>query len=410
MARGQKVGWNDRKRTPVEKPAKPMKQETGIWLYPSGKYGALLYDGAKSRFLGMRDTLAAARELRSVAKTNLLAGRAPAARKDVRVTFETFFTETFVPTAMAGTKDSTKRAAKARFNAHLKEPLGALLLGEITYAHLSAVRASLVDREDLSGQTKREVLLVLRQVFEEAVRLTLLPSNPAALLKLPERNTRPVVIPEISEVLRVIAEIHHPIARMMAELLFRSGLRINEATALQWGDIDMKAGRISVRRSIDQATGEFTTPKTGESFRVVDVPMSLITMLTAYRATLKKIQATRAKEATAEKPQAARLPWVFPSEGDRPFNDRNFQQRHWKPAVTRANAPNVTPHGLRHLFASALLQSGAEVLYVANQLGHTSAGFTLKQYGHLLRETSSSRKKLEAAFPTAQAPVGAGEQ
>ena len=59
----------------------------------------------------------------------------------------------------------------------------------------------------------------------------------------------------------------------------------------------------------------------------------------------------------------------------------------------------MTPHGLRHLFASALLQSGAEVLYVANQLGHTSAGFTLKQYGHLLRETSPSRKKLEAAFP-----------
>jgi hypothetical protein len=42
----------------------------------------------------------------------------------------------------------------------------------------------------------------------------------------------------------------------------------------------------------------------------------------------------------------------------------------------------------------------AEILYVANQLGHTSARFTLKQYGHLLRNTSPSRAKLEAAFPT----------
>lgn len=393
MARGQKVGWRDRQRAPVEKPEKPVKQETGIWLYPSGRFGALLYDGAKSVFLGMRDTLEAARELRSAAKKDLRAGRVPAARTAVRVTLGAFFTETFVPEAMAGTKASTKRSATARFNAHIKVPLGEVAVGEITYDRLASVRAALIERGNLSGQTKREVLLVLRQVLEEAVRRGLLPTNPAALLKLPEKGARQVVIPEIAVVRRVIAEIHHPIAHMLAEVLFRSGLRLNEATALQWGDIDVEAGRIHVRRSIDQATGEVTTPKTAESFRVVDVPKSLAEMLKEYSEALK------AMRAKAKQKPATPASWVFPSEGDGPFNDRNFHQRHWKPAVTRAESPAVTPHGLRHLFASALLQSGAEVLYVANQLGHTSAGFTLKQYGHLLRETSPSRAKLEAAFP-----------
>lgn len=358
-----------------------MKKETGIWLYPSGKFGAFVYRGSKSVFLGVRDTLQAARDLRTAAKLGLQEGRAPSTRSAVRESLASFFTGTFVPETMAGLKDSTCRAAKSRFKAHLEARLGADALGDISYAHCAKVRADLVGREDLSGQTKREVLLLLRQILDEAVRRGLLTANPAANLKLPEKRSRQIAIPELAAVQRVIAEIRHPVARMLAELLYRSGLRLNEATALQWADIDEDAGRLHVRRSLDPATGKLTTPKTAESFRVVDVPRSLITLLQAYRKSVP-----------------SKL-WVFPSEGDGPFNDRNFSQRHWAPALKRANAPALTPHGLRHLFASHLLQQGVEILYVANQLGHTSAAFTLRQYGHLLRETSPSRAKLEAAFP-----------
>lgn len=343
----------------------------------------------------MRDTLAGAREVRSAAGRDLKAGRTPAPRTAVRVSLSSFFDESYVPEMLAGLKDSTKRAARSRFNAHLRKPLGDLAVGDVTYERCAELRAALVNRSDLSGQTKREVLLVLRQVLEEAVRRGLLPANPAAHLKLPEKAARQVTVPELAVVRKIIDDITHPVARMLAELLFRSGLRLNEATALQWRDLDLDGGKIHVRRSIDQATGEVTTPKTAESFRVVEVPKSLIDMLQTYRKKMKT--AKKAKET--EKSDKAE-PWVFPSGGDGPFNGRNFHQRYWQPAVTRAEAPHVTPHGLRHLFASHLLQQGAELLYVANQLGHTSAGFTLRQYGHLLRETSPSRAKLEAAFPT----------
>lgn len=381
MPRGQKPGWRDRLRPPVERPEKPVKKETGVWLYPSGKFGAFVYRGSKSVFLGVRDTLEAARELRTAAKLGMQEGRAPSSRLAVRETLAAFFTDTFVPEAMAGLKDSTRRAAASRFNAHLNDPLGATSLGDITYAVCAKIRADLVSREDLSGQTKREVLLLLRQILDEAVRRGLIAANPAANLKLPEKRSRQIEIPALAEVQRVIAEIRHPVARMLAEFLHRSGLRLNEATALQWSDIDENAGRLHVRRTLDPATGKLTTPKTAESFRVVDIPQSLLALLKAYR-----------------KDVPSKL-WVFPSEGEGPFNDRNFNQRHWAPALKRANVSALTPHGLRHLYASHLLQQGAEILYVANQLGHTSAAFTLRQYGHLLRETSPSRAKLEMAFP-----------
>lgn len=381
MPRGQKPGWRDRIQVPVEKPDKPIKKETGIWLYKSGKFGALLYRGSESVFLGVRDTLEEARELRAAAKLELKAGRAPSSRTAVRVTLDAFFTETFVPETLAGLKESSQRAAKSRFNAHLRTPLGALSVGDVTYDRCAKLRAALVGRDDISGQTKREVLLLLRQLLDEAVRRGLIPTNPAVHLKLPEKKARAITIPDFAVAQRVVAEIRDPVPRMLAELLLRTGLRLNEATALQWGDVDQEAGRIHVRRSLDPATGKLTTPKTSESFRVVDVPQSLIALLKAYH-----------------KDVPSKL-WVFPSKGDGPFNDRNFNQRHWAPALKRAEAPHFTPHGLRHLFASHLLQQGVEILYVANQLGHTSASFTLRQYGHLLRETSPSRAKLEGAFP-----------
>lgn len=396
MPRGQKVGWRERRKAVVEKPEKPVKKETGIWLYPSGKFGAFLYQGSTSVFLGTRDTLEAARELRAAAKLGLKSGQAPATRMDVRVPLQKFFDEVFEPEAMAGLKDSTRRSAKSRFNAQIRAQLGEVAVGEITYERCAKFRAALVAKEKLSGQTKRETLMLLRQVLSEAVRRGLLQTNPALLLKLPEKAGRQIQIPDLEVIHKVIEGIRDPVSRMLAELLLRSGLRLNEATALQWGDIDTAEGRIHVRRSIDAATRKLTTPKTAESFRVVDVPRSLIEMLERYKESLGKKRKGGAVEGEEEK---EREPWVFPSDGDGPIDGRNFSQRDWAPAVTAAAAPRVTPHGLRHLFASHLLQRGVEILYVANQLGHTSAGFTLKQYGHLLRKTSPSRAKLERAFP-----------
>ena len=366
-----------------------MKQEAGIWLYPSGKYGSFLYEGRTSKFLGTVETLEAAREARAKAKADLRAGRAPAARMAVKVTLATFFDETYAATAFAGKKDSTKRAALSRFNAHLRRPLGGTALGAIRHAVLEPIRARIVARADLSGQTKREVILLLRQVLEEAVRHGLLPMNPAATLTLARKDARKIEIPPLAKVQGAIVTITHPVARMLAELLLMSGLRLNEATALSWTDLDLAKRKLSVCRTIDPATKQLTTPKTGESFRTIDIPSRLVARLKAYRKV---------------KPSDG---WVFPSEGDGPFDGRNFAQRYWAPAVTAAGIPDITPHGLRHLFASALLQSGAEILYVANQLGHTRPGFTLNQYGHLMRDTTPSREKLEGAFSGKRARRGA---
>jgi integrase len=56
----------------------------------------------------------------------------------------------------------------------------------------------------------------------------------------------------------------------------------------------------------------------------------------------------------------------------------------------------ITPHKLRHTFASILVAIKKDPNYVMNQLGHTDAGFTLRVYSHIMRRSDGEREKLKA--------------
>jgi integrase len=83
------------------------------------------------------------------------------------------------------------------------------------------------------------------------------------------------------------------------------------------------------------------------------------------------------------------------------LNDRNFLQRSWDPAIVAVGSARFTPHALRHLWASHLLQGGAPVAYVSEQLGHESPAFTYKQYVRFIpRSKEEAQGYLQAAFGT----------
>lgn len=396
MPRGQKVGWKDR-QLPKQKPEKPVKLEPGIWLQPSGKVAAFVYRGTKSVYLGLCDTIEAARQVRNDAKRAVKSGIPPASRSAAKITLAEFFENTYFAEVLeplvegddATRKKSTLRTAKSRYRRHIREQLGSTSIADVSYDLLSGFRAELL-KKTVSGQTKREVLSLLRRGLDDAVSRGLMPMNPAKLLANPPKRAKRVQIPDVAEVRKVIASITDPMARMIAETLFRTGLRLNEALALQHGDWDLKRKTLTVQRSIDQATGEILLPKTAQSIRTIDIPDTLVRMYGRYR-----------REQMAQRIHR-HDPWCFPSRSSnaegRPYNDRNFVQRHFEPAVRTAGVERLTPHGLRHVFASLLLQSGAELLFVARQLGHRDPSFTLRQYSHLLPGTSPSKACLSAAF------------
>ena len=396
MPRGQKVGWRER-QLPKERPEKATKLEAGLWLQPSGRIAVFVYRGRKSVYLGVCESVEAGRQLRSDAKRGIKSGLVPAPRTAAKITLAEFietkyFREVIEPLVEGGDatrKKSTLRTIKSRYRQHVRDQIGSMPVGDLTYDVLSTFRAELL-KTSLSGQTKREVLALVRRALDDAVSRGLLAMNPARLLSNPPKRANRVEIPDVDDVKNVIARIDDPMARMIAETLYRTGLRINECLALQHDDWNLKQKTLVVRRSVDQASGEILLPKTAQSIRTIDVPESLLRMYRKYR-----------------RDQGAGLihrhdPWCFPARSHdsdgRPYNDRNFVQRHFEPAVRAAGVDHLTPHGLRHVFASLMLQRGAELLYVARQLGHRDPSFTLRQYAHLMKRSSPSRVMLEDAF------------
>lgn len=247
---------------------------------------------------------------------------------------------------------------------------------------------------NLSKQTKRETIALVKSLFASAVTHHMIPRNPAAQVKLPSRDRRRIVPPPYDAALAIIAGIHDPIAHTAAEVMLYTGVRVGECLALTWNDVDFPKGLIRVDKAIDQATGILQSTKTKHGVRDLPIPPQLAAALVRYRDS----QASGVIATVGE--------WLFPdarrsaADEARPpvmwYGD--LTKLHWNPARVAANAPAATLHALRHLYASKLLGARTDVMTVAKLLGHHSAAFTLAQYGHCLLDTEAMAVQVGAAF------------
>jgi integrase len=94
---------------------------------------------------------------------------------------------------------------------------------------------------------------------------------------------------------------------------------------------------------------------------------------------------------TAWKLQVGRneLNLVFADAKGEPLRRTTIIKANFWPALTRAGLRHVRFHSLRHSFATRLIQHGAPVTEVAQQLGHANPGITLKVYSHWFRSADS---------------------
>ncbi len=153
----------------------------------------------------------------------------------------------------------------------------------------------------------------------------------------------------------------------------RTGLRMGELLALQWEDIDWQGRFIEVRRNYTHF--RLTTPKSGESRRV-DMSREL-------GQTLADLRTEQQIEAAAQGGQEVPS-WVFCSETGGLLHPHNLRDRVFYGLLTKAKLRKVRFHDLRHTFASLLLQQGESLVYVKEQMGHSSIQVTVDLYGHLI--------------------------
>jgi integrase len=180
--------------------------------------------------------------------------------------------------------------------------------------------------------------------------------------------------------------------RWMAFLMvcFGGGLRWGETTALSRQDIDGARERVHVARTWSEGGGRIEPCKDGED-RWVKLPPATMAALRTH------LEAMDLEGSVKEWPPASRS-LVFPNTVGRITRYGAFLELVWQPLLTAAKLPYRKPHAMRHSYATWMLEAGADLRWVKDQLGHASIEETERTYGHLERERHERRVNLDSVL------------
>ncbi len=186
-------------------------------------------------------------------------------------------------------------------------------------------------------------------------------------VKPPRSRSKEMEILSKEELLRLLDTVRGDPYEGVFVLMALCALRIGEALALRWEDIDFEKGTVRVRRTLWQ--GRVSEPKTPSSRRTIKLPR-------------------RALEVLRDE-GGAKNGYIFATSTGNPINYSGFYTRRWKPALRRAGIPmSLTPHKLRHGCASLLLNEGVPIPVVSKYLGHANPSVTMRVYAHAIDGTS----------------------
>lgn len=296
----------------------------------------------------------------------------------VRRPFDAYYSAWLDSYARTHCKASTCAEYESVYRTHLLPHFGKRDIADIRRDDVKALVAGLIAKKRARGTVMR-VLAPFREMFNHAVEDGHIPANPAtSILKRARLDTGAkraadfLTREELAHVVETCRE-HEPDAYPLVLLLARTGVRLGEAVALQWDDIDWHGRFANIQRSYSKC--RLTTPKSGKDRRV-DLSDQLTEALNARHVTAKKNALRTGKPLS---------PWVFPGDcGDRPLDANNFRRRQWARVLTKAEMRAVRLHALRHTYASLLIGQGESLAYVRDQLGHHSIQITVDTYGHLV--------------------------
>ena len=246
-------------------------------------------------------------------------------------------------------------------------------------------------------QTHRTLSRALTQAFHWGV----IPRNPATLVFPPRPRKREATALTPQELLRLFEHTRADRLRAMWVLLGTSGLRLGEALGLAWDDVDLVAGRLVVRRTLQRrrrAGLVFGTPKT---------PTSRRTVLLCGLA----VQALRVHRSRQGQLRAAADNWcdsglVFTNTTGGPL-EPSFALHDLHRSLDRAGLPRIRVHDLRHTTASLLLVAEVHPKIVQDMLGHSTVLTTLDTYSHVMPTLQAEAiRRLDFLLAGIQLPTG----
>ena len=275
---------------------------------------------------------------------------------------------------------------------YVKADLGNIRVDTVTVSTIEKVAAEWGNR--VGAKSVNKVLTTLTAVMAMAKRHDLRRDNPAAeaeriKVATEEEGQNEIDLDKVytkDELKSLIGATQEGSReRILVMVLALTGLRIGELLALDWDGIDFKAPALDVRQNLsDSAKGDdflFQAPKTKSSKRRIPLPQELVRELRIW-----KLKCPRSEKDL-----------VLPTEEGKPYF-RKTVSKILDRVIDKAEVKRLTPHGLRHTFASLLLADRRPVTEVAYLMGHKDSSVTLKVYAHFVRTETGAVQALAASI------------
>ncbi len=242
---------------------------------------------------------------------------------------------------------------------------GAKDIGQLDLPLLRGFLAQLHKKNKKSTVARK--MAALRSCFGYAQKKGWILENPLIQVRTPKIEK---TIPPFLSEKEVETLLQDPISeswlelrdQAFLELFYASGLRLSELTNLNWSSLDRSLGLIRVLGK-------------GAKERVVPVGRKALRSLTIYQKAIE--QAQKQSEFEVKNPQA-----IFLNRFGERVSDRTIARRLKKRVLRENLSPTISPHALRHSFATHLLNAGADLRIVQELLGHQSLSTTQK-YTHI---------------------------
>ncbi|CCF83358.1 tyrosine-type recombinase/integrase [Nitrolancea hollandica] len=256
--------------------------------------------------------------------------------------------------------------------------IGRRQLAKVTALDLQQLYSDL-QAAGLSARSVHHTHRVFHRAFVQAVRWDLIPRNPCDGVTPPRPNRSEMHVlarEQVSALLAATTDTQH---RALYTLAVTTGMRAGELYGLRWGDIDLAAGRLSVRRALQRQRGNglvFITPKTARSRRTIILSKWAVSALREHRT-------RQLEQRLAAGPLWQDDDLVFCEATGGPLSP-SWQTKIFQEALARAGLPRIRFHDLRHTAATLLLARGTHPKVVSEMLGHATITLTLDTYSHLV--------------------------
>lgn len=274
-------------------------------------------------------------------------------------------------------RPNTRRGYWLLLQNHVLPYFGTSQLTAVDY--LDVARFISDKRRDGHGPKQvREMVTVISLIMQCAIKANARRDNPARghAIRVPQHRARKVSMLTMEQACSLVDHTTEHYRPAMWLLIF-TGMRPAELCGLRVEDVDLVRRVVHIRNTwspvpgFDGGSREFVSGpvKTDAGQRSIPIPPWLCEALAAD---------------LAKRPAVARQDPLVLNKHGRPVNRDTFRAKVVRPALKAAGLPDdFRTYDIRHTHASLLIDSGANVLAVAQRMGHTDPSLTLRVYGHL---------------------------